>query len=83
MLPELLSQIASDQDIGSVAADGAYNTRRCHVAIASRDFHALFPPRKNAKYWNPTSVGAIALNDAVNADLSPKFPPALRGVLWV
>ena len=67
MLPELRSQIASDQDIGSVAADGAYDTRKCHVAIAARDVHALIPPCKNAKYWNPTSIGAIALNDAVNA----------------
>jgi len=34
MLPELLTQIPSDQDIGSVTADGAYDTRKCHEAIA-------------------------------------------------
>jgi hypothetical protein len=27
----------------------------------------LIPPRKNAKLWKPTSAGAIARNDAVNA----------------
>jgi hypothetical protein len=67
MLPELLSQIAPDQDIGSVTADGAYNTRKCHEAIAARDAHVMIPPRKNAKPWKPTSDGAIARNDAVNA----------------
>jgi hypothetical protein len=33
MLPELLDQIPRDQQIGSVTADGAYDTRRCHNAI--------------------------------------------------
>ena len=67
MLTELLYQIPSDQDIGSVTADGAYDTRKCHEAIAARDAHAVVPPRKNAKPWKPTSTGAIARNDAVNA----------------
>ena len=67
MLVELLNQIPSDQDIGSVTADGAYDTRKCHEAIAARDAHAVIPPRKNAKPWKPTSAGAIARNDAVNA----------------
>ena len=67
MLPELLDQIPPDQDIGSVTADGAYDTRKCHDAIATRGAHAIIPPRKNAKPWKPTSVGAIARNEAVNA----------------
>ncbi|KZY52091.1 transposase [Sulfitobacter sp. HI0054] len=67
MLTELLTQIPSDQDIGSVTADGAYDTRKCHEAIAARGAYALIPPRKNAKPWKPTSDGAIARNDAVNA----------------
>ena len=48
MLPELLSQIPPDQDIGSVHADGAYDTRKCHDAIAARNAHAVIPPRKSA-----------------------------------
>ena len=36
MLPELLNQIPSKQDIGSVTADGAHDTRKCHEAIAAR-----------------------------------------------
>ncbi len=67
MLPELLNQIPPDQDIGSVTADVAYDARKCHEAIAARDAHAVIPPRKNAKPWKPTSAGAIARNDAVNA----------------
>ena len=67
MLPELLDQIPSHQDIGSVTADRAYDTRKCHDAIAARGAHALIPPRKNAKPWKPTSAGAIARNDAVQA----------------
>ena len=67
MLPELLNQIPPDQDIGSVTADGAYDTRKCHEAIAARDAHAVVPPRKNAKPWKPTSDGEIARNYTVNA----------------
>ena len=67
MLPELLNQIPFDQDIGSVTADGAYDTRKCYEAIAARDAPAVVPPRKNAKPWKPTRTGAIARNDAVNA----------------
>jgi hypothetical protein len=50
-----------------VTADGAYDTRRCHDVIAARNAHAVIPPRKNAKPWKPTSAGAIARNEAVNA----------------
>lgn len=67
MLPELLNQIPPEQDIGSVTADEAYDTRKCHDAFAARNAHAVIPPRKNAKPWKPTSAGAIARNEAVNA----------------
>lgn len=67
MLPKVLNQIPDDQDIGPVIVDGACDTRKCHAAIATRDAHAVIPPRKNAKPWNPTSDGAIARNEAVNA----------------
>ena len=67
VLPDLLNQIPPHQDIGSVTADGAYDTRKCHEAIAARNAHAVIPPRKNAKPWKSTSTGAIARNEAVNA----------------
>jgi hypothetical protein len=49
MLPERLDQILPDQKIGSATADGAFDTRKCHDAIAARGAAAIIPPRKNAK----------------------------------
>ena len=67
MPPHLLNQIPQDQEIGSVTADGAYDTRRCHNAIADRGAAAVIPPRQNAQSWKPTTAGAIARNDALRA----------------
>lgn len=67
ILPELLDQIEADQGIASVTADGAYDTRKCHEAIAARKAAAAIPPRKNAKPWKPTSPGAVARNEALRA----------------
>ncbi|CTQ32653.1 Transposase DDE domain protein [Jannaschia rubra] len=49
VLPDLLGQIPADEEVGSVTVDGAYDTRKCHDAIADRGAHAVIPPRKNAK----------------------------------
>ena len=51
---EHLGDIPSDEEIGSVIADGTYDTRNCHNAIANRGAHAVIPPRRNAKPWKPT-----------------------------
>ena len=80
MLPELLDQIPADQEIASVTADGAFDTRKCHDAIhcpatvclqtvrgAARGAAAIIPPRKNAKPWKPDTPGAIARNEALRA----------------
>ena len=67
MLPELLDQIPADEQIGSVTADGAYDTRKCHEAIAARAAAAVIPPRKNAKPWKPDTPGAIARNEALRS----------------
>ena len=56
---ELLDQIPQDQEIASVTADGAFDTRKCHEAIAARGAAAIIPPRKNAKPWKPDTPGAI------------------------
>lgn len=63
MLPELLDQIPPEQGIASVTADGAFDTRKCHDAIAARGAAAIIPPRKNAKPWKPDTPGAVARND--------------------
>jgi len=67
MLPELLDQIPPDQEIGSVTADGAFDPRKCHDAIAARGAAAIIPPRKNAKPWKPDAPGAVARNEALRA----------------
>lgn len=60
VLPDLLGQISAVQAIASATADGAYDTRKCHDAIADRGTHAVIPPRKNAKPWQTVTAGAIA-----------------------
>lgn len=67
VLPDLLSQIPTDEEIGSVTADGAYDTRKCHDVIANRGAHAVIPPRKNAKPWKTVTAGAVARNEALRA----------------
>jgi hypothetical protein len=67
MLPELLDQIPPEQEIASATADGAFDTRKCHDAIAARGAAAIIPPRKNAKPWTPDTPGAIARNEALRA----------------
>ena len=67
VLPDLLDQIPADQEIGSVTADGAYDTRKCHDAIADRGAHAVIPPRRNAKPWKAVTAGAAARNEALRA----------------
>jgi len=67
MLPDLLNQIPADHDFGSVTADGAYDMRKCHDAIAARNAHAVIPPRKTAKMWKPNTPGARARNEAVRS----------------
>jgi hypothetical protein len=67
MLPGLPGQISQDQEIGSVAADGAYDTRKYHDAIVDRGAHAVIPLRKNAKPWKTATPGSVARNEALRA----------------
>lgn len=48
VLPEL-EQIPEGQEIDTVTADGAYDTRRCHTAIIDRQATAIVPIRKNGR----------------------------------
>ncbi len=71
MLSGLPDQIAADAEIGSVTADGACDTARCHDAVAGRGAHAGMPPRRNAKPWTPSTAGSIARNEALRASRYP------------
>lgn len=42
---------ADPQKIRTAAADGAYDTRRCHDELLRKNISALIPPRKGAGYW--------------------------------
>ncbi|GGO63180.1 Transposase DDE domain-containing protein [Roseovarius pacificus] len=63
MLPDLLAQLPPDQEIATVTADGAYDTRACHDAIADRGAAAIIPPRRNARPWKPDTAGARARSE--------------------
>ena len=67
MLPELLAQIPADEQLHSVSADGAYDTKACHEAIASRQAAAIIPTRKNARPWADGKAGAQARNEILRA----------------
>jgi hypothetical protein len=67
VLPDLLDQTLEDEAIGSVTAVGAYDTRRCHDAIAARGAHAVISPRRNAKPWKTSTPGANARTEALRA----------------
>ena len=67
MLPNLLAQISANEDIATVTADGAYDTRACHDAIAARGAAAIIPPRRNARPWKPDTAGARARNEILRA----------------
>lgn len=68
VLPMLLAQIPQDEEIGSVTADGAYDTRSCRNTIAKRGADAIIPPRRNAKQWCPTTPDVRAKNTARDFD---------------
>jgi hypothetical protein len=67
MLPKLLEQIPAEERIGTVTADGAYDTRSSHAAIAARQACAVIPVRRNGRPWKETTPGAQARNEILRA----------------
>jgi hypothetical protein len=67
MLPKLLEQIPPEEPIGTVTADGAYDTRACHASVAARGATAVIPTRRNGRPWKETTPGAQARNDILRA----------------
>ena len=67
VLSELLGQIPEGEDIGTVTADGAYDTRRCHTAIVNRHATLVIPIRKNGRPWKEGCPAAIARNETLRA----------------
>ena len=67
VLPDLLGQIPDDEAIGTVTADGAYDTRRCHSAIIALGGTAIIPIRKNGRPWKEDCPAARARNETLRA----------------
>ena len=73
VLPDPLDQIPDDEDIGTVTADGAYDTRRCHSAIIARGGTAIIPIRKNGRPWKEDCPAALDIVLGPMADnVSPR-----------
>ncbi len=67
VLPDLLAQIPSEQTIGTITGDGAYDTRTCHTAIAERGGTSVIPIRKNGRPWKEDGPAAQARNETLRA----------------
>jgi IS5 family transposase len=67
VLPDLLGQIPEDEDIGTVTADGAYDTRRCHGAVIARGGTEIIPTRRNGRAWKEDCPAAKARNETLRA----------------
>lgn len=67
VLPVLLDQVPPDEQIGTVTADGAFDTRRCHTAIVERGATAIIPIRKNGRPWKENCAAAKARNETLRA----------------
>ena len=65
--PNLLDQIPEGEEIGTVTADGAYDTRRCHTAIIGRQVTPIIPIRKNGRPWKEDCHAAVARNETLRA----------------
>jgi len=62
VLPELPDQIPEGEEIDTVTADGACDTRRCHTAITLRQAMPIIPIRKSGRPWKEDCPAALARN---------------------
>jgi hypothetical protein len=67
VLPDLLSPIPADEQISTVTADGACDTRRCHKAISDRQVTPIIPIRKNGRLCKDDCPAARARNETLCA----------------
>ena len=63
VLPDWLDQIP--KPIDQVSADGRYDSRDGHEAIAQRQARAAIPPRENAPPWEPNPDGTVPPRTAI------------------
>lgn len=63
VLPHWLDQVP--EPIDQVSADGSYDSRACHEAIAQRQARAAIPPRANAQPWAAHPDGRVHPRTAI------------------
>ncbi|SDI98577.1 Transposase DDE domain-containing protein [Alloyangia pacifica] len=66
-LPDLLGQVPEDEDIGTVTAHGAYDTRRCRGTVIARGGKAIKPIRRNGRARKENCPAAKARNETLRA----------------
>ena len=67
MLSELLGQIPADEQIDTVTAAVADDTRRCHTTLIARDAVPIIPIRKNGRPWKEDCPAAKLRNETLRA----------------
>ena len=59
MLLELMAQIPAAEPVASVSADGAYDTKACHAAIAGRGAAAVIPAMQECASLQEAGQGLL------------------------
>ena len=67
VLPNLLEKIPQGEHIGTVTADWAYDTGRCHSAITARGGTAVIPIRKTDRLSKEDCAAAWEGNESIRA----------------
>ena len=61
------SPIPDDEPLGTVTADGTYDTKACYTALATREACPVIPVRRNARPWKGITPGEQLRNEALRA----------------
>lgn len=65
--PEAGARRQDDEKIGTVTADGAYDTCRCHTAIIDWQATPIIPIRKSGRLWKADCPAARSRNETLRA----------------
>ena len=65
VLPDLLAQVPADQSMGTVTANGAYDTRKCHAAIVDGSAKIIVSIRRTGRAWKEDDPVVRARNETL------------------
>ncbi|MDR6500221.1 hypothetical protein J2785_003377 [Burkholderia ambifaria] len=66
VLAELLDRIPEDEQLDVIGGNGAYDSKPCHAAIATRNATPSIPPHEGAVHWPANTPGATWRTDTVD-----------------